>query len=135
MPYLRFQTLSPSPPADPNRVDMACFVGFVARRQTRLPESLRLWLRDQGWVGTDHARSAAAQDSEDAVATLEDVPVPIDSWDGFNQMFAWESRSLVGTEGRSDTYLGAAVRSFFAQGGQRCYVVRVGAPWPVTETR
>lgn len=135
MPYLRFEAIQPTPPPDPNRVDIACFVGFVARRPTPLPESLRLWLQHQGWVGTDHARPAAAQDGASAVATLEDVPVPIDSWDAFNQLFAWENRTLADGEGRSDTYLGAAVRSFFAQGGQRCYVVRLGDPWPVTATQ
>jgi uncharacterized protein len=142
MPGLRFETVQPVPPPDPNRVDIACFVGFVGRRQTRLPETLRQWFQNQGWVGTEYARPTAAQDSGVAVATLEDVPVPVDSWAVFDQLFAWEARSLSGSaggesgdEGRSDTYLGAAVRSFFAQGGQRCYVVRMGDPWPVTAAR
>jgi hypothetical protein len=39
-------------------------------------------------------------------------------------------RTRVGT-----TYLGAAVRSFFAQGGRKCYVVSMGAPWPVAARR
>ncbi len=133
MSQLRFETVRPTPPPDPNRVDIACFVGFVARRQTPLPATLQRWLENQGWVGTEYARPAAAQASEAAVATL--APVPIESWAAFDQLFAWETRTLAGSDGRSDTYLGAAVRSFFAQGGQRCYVVRLGDPWPVTETR
>ena len=28
------------------------------------------------------------------------------------------------------SYLGAAVRSFFARGGRRAMIVRVGDPWP-----
>ena len=135
MSRLRFSVIQPPPPPDPNRVDIACFVGFVARRQTALPESLRHWFRDQGWIGTDYARLAAAQDSPSAIATLEDVPVPIDSWADFDHLFAWEQRSLANGSGDSDTYLGTAVRSFFAQGGQRCYVVRMGDPWPVTAAR
>lgn len=58
---------------------------------------------------------------------LLDVPVPIDSWDLFDYLFAWDKRyingQIIGT-----SYLGAAVRSFFAQGGTKCYVVRVGDP-------
>jgi hypothetical protein len=61
------------------------------------------------------------------LANLLDVPVPIDSWDLFDYLFAWDERYLnsqvIGT-----SYLGAAVRSFFAQGGTKCYVVRVGDP-------
>jgi hypothetical protein len=45
-------------------------------------------------------------------------------------LFAWRHRPLgLGREDEvCDTYLGAAVRSFFVQGGRLCYVVRVGNP-------
>ena len=37
--------------------------------------------------------------------------------------------------GARDTTLGAAVRRFFLQGGRKCYVVRVGDPWPLSRRR
>lgn len=62
------------------------------------------------------------------IPDLTNLPIPIDTWDMFDQLFAWEQRvfDAQGTTGHS--YLGAAVRSFFAQGGRKCYVVRVGDP-------
>jgi uncharacterized protein len=54
-----------------------------------------------------------------------DEPVAITNWNAFDQQFAWEMRG--GAEDGT-TYLGAAVRSYFAQGGRRCYVVRAGDP-------
>jgi hypothetical protein len=44
--------------------------------------------------------------------------VPIERWNDFARLFDWEG-----------TYLGAAVYSFFAQGGRKCYVIRVGDTW------
>jgi hypothetical protein len=55
--------------------------------------------------------------------------VPIDSWEVFDHLFAWERRPLNETGRLGTTYLGAAVRSFFAQGGRKCYVIRAGEPW------
>src|SRR6185503_8527121 len=59
--------------------------------------------------------------------------VPIDTWEVFDYLFAWEQRPL-DSQGRHlcTSYLGAAVRSYFAQGGRKCYVVRVGDPLPYT---
>lgn len=62
-----------------------------------------------------------------ALEELLNVPVPIDSWDLFDYLFAWDERYL-GVQMIGTSYLGAAVRSFFAQGGTKCYVVRVGDP-------
>jgi hypothetical protein len=59
---------------------------------------------------------------------LLDLPIPIDSWELFDRLFEWEKRPL-NSSLTGSTYLGAAVRSFFAQGGRRCYVIRVGDPW------
>src|SRR5882762_6662489 len=66
-------------------------------------------------------------------SVLLDVPIPIESWAQFDQLFAWEQRTSSGREG--STNLGAAVRSFFAQGGRRCYVVRAGDPAPLEALR
>jgi len=69
-----------------------------------------------------------------AADELLDIPAPIDNWEVFDRLFAWERRDLDGRGAVGTTYLGAAVRSFFAQGGRKCYVVRVGDPWLLTAT-
>jgi hypothetical protein len=95
---------SPAPPSAPGRVDIALFVGYCAPRP-----------------GAD---------------APPDTPILLDSWSDFERRFEWEARLLVG-DGQAAvvgaTYLGAAVRSFFAQGGRRCYVVSVGAPGPLAQ--
>jgi Bacteriophage tail sheath protein len=122
---LVFEQHAPVAGSAPNRADVALFVGFVRRRaDVGIPDALQRWLDEQGWIAGPYARSA--QD----VAQLLDIPVPIEAWDSFDALFAWEQR-----EDTTSTYLGAAVRSFFAQGGRRCYVVRVGDPWPMASTR
>src|SRR5918992_2625834 len=122
---LVFEDVPSVAPSAPNRVDVACFVGFVGRRggdgPPPMPSPIRLWLEERGWLSRPYERPSAA--------ALLHVPVPIDSWDTFDTLFAWEARPIDTTGHTSLTYLGAAVRSFFAQGGRRCYVVRVGDAW------
>lgn len=195
MDGLHFQTAAPPARSDPARADIACFVGFVACRQSGaaqradlelalrqlgwtgppLPSSPRVlpsqvvpsgdsanafanWLLAQGW--TRSASGVAAIDLfrraagallgeplvewsiENAWASpfsgrnaanlleLADVPVPVDTWDVFDALFAWDQRPLVtGTSRMADTTLGAAVRRFFLHGGRKCFVVRAGDPW------
>src|SRR5687768_15631162 len=134
---LVFETQTPVVAADPNRTDIACFVGFVGRRQTPLTPEVRRWLVERGWAAGPYARA----DFE----TLRDVPVPVDTWEVFDHLFAWDRRPLDDREADAAadfdptrfgaTYLGAAVRSFFSQGGRKCYVVRVGDPWPFARRR
>lgn len=112
----------------PNRADIACFVGFVGRRSTPIPAEIRAWLHERGWDTPPYQRA-------EPIESLLDLPVPIDTWEAFDQLFAWDQRPLDQPEQRGTTYLGAAVRSFFAQGGRKCYVVRGGDPWPVTLPR
>jgi len=120
MNRLVFEVQPPVVAADPNRADIACFVGFVARRSnTAVPAPVRRWLEAQGWT----ARRPAD------IEELIDLPVPIDSWEVFDHLFAWERRPLNDTGRVGTTYLGAAVRSFFAQGGRKCFVIRAGEPW------
>ena len=118
-----FRVQAPVSRSAPTRADIACFVGFVLRRPGELPDSVLGWLDEYGWLAGPYARAADAEE-------LRDVPVPIESWASFDQLFAWEQRV-----GGASTYLGAAVRSFFAQGGRRCYVVRVGNPIPLGTPR
>jgi hypothetical protein len=92
-------------------------------------EALAEWWIENAWLSPFSGRSAA-----DLLEVL-DVPVPIDTWDAFDSLFAWDRRPLVeGTSRSADTALGAAVRRFFLQGGRKCYVIRVGNPWsPFTD--
>jgi hypothetical protein len=116
-----------------NRADVACFVGFVGladRRAAAMPPALTAWYREQGWLGAPGARSADA-----LWADLRHVPVPVESWAEFGQLFAGQSQPVDDGPRRVASYLGAAVRSFFAQGGRRCYVVRVGDPIALTAPR
>ena len=65
---------------------------------------------------------------------LLQLPVAIDSWADFDRLYDWRARPLrAGAPGRCASTLGAAVRSFFANGGRRVVVVRTGDPWPVLE--
>lgn len=123
-----FEEQAPPAPPSPHRADVALFVGFVGRRPGPVPAQTRAWLAEQGWVHGPHRRAPEALES------LFDVPVPLDGWETFDRLFAWDARPLDRAGTRGAGYLGAAVRSFFAQGGRRCYVVRAGCPWRYTET-
>ncbi|MGE0348864.1 phage tail sheath C-terminal domain-containing protein [Hydrogenophaga sp.] len=133
---LIFETAAPGLRTAPGRADVACFVGFVARRRTQpLPDAVREQLRDAGWVDGPWRQGA------DALESLENVPVVIDSWALFDRLYAWDQRlvgrapdPVSGVPQRCATYLGAAVRSFFARGGRRAVVVRVGDPWAFLES-
>jgi hypothetical protein len=123
-------------PSPPGRTDVACFVGFVARRrEVRLPSVVRAQLAADGWVNGPWRRGP------EGIEALDNLPVVIDSWALFDQLFAWEQRPVSRTpdpvSGRiacCATYLGAAVRSFFARGGRRAIVIRVGDPWVFLES-
>jgi hypothetical protein len=123
MSFVRFEPQGPVTASDQNRADVACFVGLVRRRRgSVLPREVELWLRRNGWIGGPYDRG------DRALLLLRDLPIPIDRWELFDLLFEWESRELDAEGGTAGTYLGAAVRSFFAQGGRKCYVVRVGDP-------
>ncbi|TLD46827.1 MAG: hypothetical protein FAZ92_00886 [Accumulibacter sp.] len=124
---LSFELAPPAVAADPNRVDVACFVGYVGRRSTPLPASVRAALAAAGWIGGPWARPATE------IEALLQVPVVVESWNAFAALYAWDVRP-VGSGTRScASYLGAAVRSFFANGGRRAVIVRCGDPWPYLE--
>jgi uncharacterized protein len=137
---VRFETAGAVAASSPDRADIACFAGFVARRRaarptpgaspfTPIPPDVRRWLREQGWdAPAPPSRPGPFALDPLRVDALLDVPVPIDGWEVFDRLFAWDRRAYPGGA-VGGTYLGAAVRSFFAQGGRRCYVVRVGDPW------
>ena len=118
MDRLRFQDQIPIVDSPPARTDVACFVGLIGVRGNEPGTALADWLTRRGW-----ARGG------DAAAQLLNVPVLIDSWVQFDRLFAWDERTLGGGI-TAATYLGTAIRTFFAQGGRRCYIVRAGDPLP-----
>jgi hypothetical protein len=243
MSGLVFQKQAPVVASSPNRADIACFVGFVARRETAIPAEIKLWLGARGWTDPPYGRGGLApfrpDDIKDALGLtlklkeegqqpvseyirtkmseaarqlvddfdplapaaepplaalvvelnlilgdpqlyneqrfsseklseevraiiddnpqgedrlrlnrllleqsypheilsindLLDLPVPIDTWEVFDHLFAWEKRPLDAAGQVGTSYMGAAIRSYFAQGGRKCYVVRAGDPWPFT---
>ena len=132
MPFPRL-IVRQAPPAQAGltaRADVALFVGLTPRRTaTPVPEALRAWLTDAGWAGP-----GAFARSPQAVEALLDVPVPVECWSDFDALFAWDERPTeAGSPARVPCPLGLAVRSFFAEGGARAYVVRVGDPRPLLD--
>jgi uncharacterized protein len=127
---LFFQTAAPPAQVSPNRTDIACFIGFVRRRRgVPLPAPVLEELTAAGWKNGPWRRSDAALES-----ALQ-LPITVESWDAFERLYAWEERPLRASgDGRCSTYLGAAVRSFFARGGRRAVIVRAGEPWPYLES-
>jgi uncharacterized protein len=121
MPSLSFQEAQPVAAVSPHRADIVCFIGFVSRRPGSLPGSLKEWLQDNGW----RPRGTAVSDDDPLLHT----PVPVESFEVFDRLFAWEKRPAAAGGFAHPTWLGAAVRSFFRQGGARCFVVRTGEPW------
>lgn len=132
MKGLNFQVQETTIVDSPNRMDIACFVGFVDYRPNASRDDIDQWLFQQSWVldkdpDTDLSADYLATYHRESAETLRDVPVPIESWERFRELFAWNERDY-GNDLRGAAYLAAAVRSFFAQGGRKCYVVRVGSP-------
>jgi hypothetical protein len=110
-----------------SRADVALFVGLVARRSTPVPAELRTQLEEAGWAGGGpFTRGSAASEA------LLDMPVPVDSFDAFDALFAWDERPVApGDPRNAPGALGLAVKSFFAEGGIRAVIVRTGDPLPL----
>ena len=85
---LEFDTARVSVPAAPQRTDITCFVGYVRMRNALLPRQVTEDLRAAGWIDGPWRRSAAQ------VRTLEQLPVVVESWDAFDQIFDWRSRPV-----------------------------------------
>lgn len=107
-----FENQNPGLQVDPGRADVACFVGLV-----RLQLGAVVSATVHAWL-----KSLSYHDS--AITQIFNVPVPIETYLGFTAMFdPGGSSTSFGTD-----YLAATIRTFFAQGGKRCYVVRTGDP-------
>lgn len=73
-------------PPNPNRMDIACFVGFVPLRDgCEIPDSLRIWLEENRWLDRLKQQPSGLYD-------LVDVPIPVESWEAFQELFAGEKR-------------------------------------------
>jgi hypothetical protein len=123
MKGLIFEAAASRSEAAPTRTDVACFIGYAGVRDLEVPQRLRAWLQHQGWWS-----SRSSPGIHPGAESLFDLPVPIDNWEQFDRLFAWDRRNYGSGATTGATYLGAAVRSFFAQGGRRCFVISLGAP-------
>jgi hypothetical protein len=92
-------------------------------------ESTIQWFRGRGLLQSESGQTAKS------IINLLDVPVPVESWDEFDRLFEWERRGVDGSERTAHTWLGAAIKAYFRHGGRKCYVVRVGEPFPVSTPR
>jgi hypothetical protein len=116
MSRIVFDNARPVVDLDPARNDIALFVGLARATGTTLPAAVLAWLQAHGWTDGPLARSTAPP--------FTDIPIPVESYGTFTAIFdPGGSASSYGTD-----YMAAAVRSFFAQGGRRCYVVSMGDP-------
>ena len=104
------------------RGDVACFIGLARPRAGgEVAPELAAWLRRRGyWPARGQGELAG-------------VPVPVSSWEQFDQLFDWRRDFGQGIRGAG--YLGAAVRSFFVEGGRQCVVVAEAEPLDVLATR
>jgi hypothetical protein len=116
MSRIVFESERPIVQTDPGRADVACFVGLMrCQAGAVIPPAVTDWLRLQGWIGGPFSR---------LLTNIEDVPIPIETYSAYTALFdPGGSLASFGTD-----YVSAAVRTFFAQGGKRCYVVRMGDP-------
>ncbi len=116
MSRIVFESERPVVQADPARADIACFVGLVrCLPNATISAAINDWLNLQGWVKGPFARP---------LSPIFDIPIPIETYTAFTALFdTGGSDASFGTD-----YLAAAVRTYFAQGGKRCYVVRMGDP-------
>lgn len=129
---LQFEPWVATVPSWRNRMDITCFVGFAQRRpDAALPTSILQWLRREGFIDTPGQPSTQLDpdDRPSIVGSLWNLPIPIDDWSSFEQLFQVRSIGIDATTAlRVPSYLAAAVRSFFAQGGRRCIVVATEQP-------
>lgn len=126
MSRIVFENEPPVAQIDPGRADVALFVGLIrCNSGAVLSPALQDWLALQGWIGDGlFARITLSGSNPVPVTSCVNIPLPIETYTTFTTLFdPGGSAASFGTD-----YMAAAVRSFFAQGGKRCYVVRVGDP-------
>jgi hypothetical protein len=107
-----FENQTAAPQFNLGRTDVACFVGLVRILPgATIPAAVQKWLKTLGY-------------GDSQIASITNIPVLLETYGSFISLF-----DPGGSAGSSGTdYVAAAVRSFFAQGGRRCYVVSVDNP-------
>lgn len=104
VPGLLIEHQTPAPEA-PLRLDVPVFVGVAPRGPARVPVVDARWSADAGMVDPLRPRRRS-------------VAIAIESLDAYRRRFG---------EIEAGAYLGRAVAAFFAQGGRRCWVMRIVA--------
>ena len=123
MKGLIFEADTPLTQPAPHRTDVVCFIGYAQVKDGDPPQELRAWLEREGWWSSPMTTGIQAGGE-----SLYDLPLPIHNFEQFDQLFQWNRRFFDPSQAVGGTYLGAAVRSFFAQGGRKCFVISMGEP-------
>jgi uncharacterized protein len=107
-----FNNQPTAPAFNLTRADVACFAGLVRLLPgASLPSTMTAWLASLGFQRAQ-------------IASLTNIPVMVEGYLHFTSIFDdGTSGAGYGTD-----YLAACVRTFFAQGGKRCYIVRIDDP-------
>src|SRR5580704_4361498 len=133
MSRVLFDNQPAAPQPNTGRADVACFVGLVrllaasvfpagilaAAASSGLPlaaSALTASVLSPGLVAWLLALGYRPAD----IAALTNVPIPIESYAAFTALFD------DGSAGFGTDYVAVTVRSFFAQGGKKAYIVRTG---------
>jgi len=79
MHAISFEATNVVPASVAGRMDVVCFIGYVAQNLEReIPESLQNWWRQQGWLPVSN---------NDDKTQIYDLPVPVESWDEYKTWF------------------------------------------------
>ena len=89
LPGISFEVQRESVSSAQHRVDMPCFLGFVRSRRHKsgLPTSVHRFLTAHGFIGGADARPAAD------IEVLSQVPVPVESYSAFLELYDAEQRA------------------------------------------
>jgi hypothetical protein len=118
--------------ADPGRRQRFNTLLEACRELTPLPEPLVEDLRLRGF----EPGGLLAGDPLDGWLRLQNLlnlPVAVESFEGVDELFAWEQRGVRERVLRAEdpvvsSSMGVALRAFFGEGGRRAYLVRTGDP-------
>lgn len=110
----------------------------ACRELSPLPEALLDDLHQREWA-PGRLLTGDELSAWERVQRLLNLPLRIDGFDAFDQLFAWDQRGVRDRSVRAAdpvvaTPLGVALRAFFGEGGRRAWVVRTGDPSALYDT-
>lgn len=110
----------------------------ACRELSPLPEALLDDLHQREWA-PGRLLTGDELSAWERVQRLLNLPLRIDGFDAFDQLFAWAQRGVRDRRVRPAdpvvaTPLGVALRAFFGEGGRRAWVVRTGDPSALYDT-